>query len=71
MQDVAVQRTQKMQRVIRDNQPLNFVEEEEWQMAAWNTPHIPRGFFNTTNRTAYSAEEYVEDEDEDRIEHSD
>ena len=69
MQDVAVQRSQKMQRVIRDNQPLNCVEKEEWEMAAWKTPDIPRGFFNTTNRTAYSAEESVEGEDEDRIHH--
>ena len=69
MQDVAVQRSQKMQRVIRDNQPLNRVEKEEWEMAAWKTPDIPRGFFNTTNRTVYSAEESVEGEDEDRIHH--
>ena len=67
MQDVAVQRSQKMLRVIRDNQPLNCVEEEEWEMAAWKTPDIPRGFFNTTSRTVYSTEENVEGEDEDRI----
>ena len=70
MQDVAVQRSQKMQRVIRDNQPLNCIEKEEWEMAAWITPDIPRGFFNTTNRTAYSAEESVEGEDEDKIQHN-
>ena len=28
MQDVAVQRSQKMQRVIRNNQPLNRVDKE-------------------------------------------
>ena len=67
MQDVAVQRSQKMHRVIRDNQPLNCVEKEEWEMAAWKTPDIPRGFFNTTSRTVYSTEENVEGEDEDRI----
>ena len=33
-------------------------------MAGWITPKIPRGFFNTTNRTAYSVEEDVEDKDE-------
>ena len=33
-------------------------------MAGWITPEIPRGFFNTTNRTAYSVEEDVEDKDE-------
>ena len=38
-------------------------------MAAWKTLDIPRGFFNTTNRTAYSVEESVEGEDEDRIHH--
>ena len=70
MQDKAVQRSQKMQRVIHGNQPLNGIEREEWEMAAKITPEIPRGFFNTTNRTAYSAEEDVEDEDEDGIEHS-
>src|ERR1041385_7900301 len=59
-----------MQRVIHDNQPLNCVDREEWEMAAKITPEIPRGFFNTTNRTAYSPEEDVEDEDEDGIEHS-
>ena len=59
MQDVAVQRSQKMQRVIRDNQTLNFVEEEEWEMAAWKTPDIPRGFFNTTSRSVYSTEANV------------
>ena len=69
MQDVAVQRSQKMQRVIRDNQPLNCVEEEEWEMATWKTPDIPRGYFNTTSRTVYSTEENVEGEDEDRIHH--
>jgi len=36
---------------------------------AWKTPDIPRGFFNTTSRTVYSAEENVEGEDEDRIHH--
>ena len=70
MQDKAVQRSQKMQRVIHDTKPLNCVEREEWEMAAWITPEIPRGFFNTTNRTAYTTEEDVEDEDENRREHS-
>src|SRR3954471_4952506 len=70
MQDVAVQRNQKMQRVIRDNQPLNCVGKEEWEMAAWKTPDIPRGYFNTTNMTAYSVEESVEGEDEDIIQHN-
>ena len=70
MRDVAVKRIQKMQQVIHDNQSLNCVEREEWEMAAWITPDIPRGFFNTTNRTAYSTEEDVEDEDENRKEHS-
>src|SRR3954471_24185473 len=39
-------------------------------MDTWITPEIPRGFFNTTNRTVYSTEEDVEDEDENGIEHS-
>src|ERR1041385_2793314 len=59
-----------MQRVIHDNQPLNCVEREEWEMAAWITPEIPGGFFNTTNRTAFSAEEDVEDKDKYGVEHS-
>ena len=33
-------------------------------MAGWITPEIPRGFFNTTNRTAYSVEQDIEDKDE-------
>lgn len=53
MQDVAVQRSHKMQRVIQNKQPLKWVEREDWEMATWITPEIPRGFFNTTNRTAY------------------
>ena len=65
-----MQRRQKMQRVIRNKQPLKCVEREDWEMATRITPEIPRGFFNTTNRIAYSAEEDVEDEDEDGIEHS-
>ena len=70
MQDKAMQRSQKMQRVIHDKQPLIRVEREEWEMAAKITPEIPRSFFNTTNRNAYSAEEDVEDEDKEKIEHS-
>src|SRR3954463_4173564 len=68
MQDMGVQKSQKMQRVIHNTQPLNCVGREEWEMAAWITPEIPRGFFNTTNRNAYSPEEDVDDEDENREE---
>src|SRR3954470_24021204 len=57
---------QKMKRVIHNTQPLNCVGREEREMVAWITPNIPQGVFNTTNRIAYSPEEDVEDEDENR-----
>ena len=57
---------QKIPRLIHNTKPLNCVGREEWEMAGWITPEIPRGFFNTTNRTAYSVEEDVEGKDENR-----
>ena len=64
VQEITMPPNQKIPRLIHNTKPLNCVGREEWEMAGWITPEIPRGFFNTTNRTAYSVEEDVEDKDE-------
>ena len=64
VQEITMPQKQKMPQIIYDPKPLNCIGREEWEMPGWITPEIPRGFFNTTNRTAYSVEEDVEDKDE-------
>ena len=64
LQEFTMPQKQKMPRIIYDPEPLNCIGREEWEMPGWITPEIPRGFFNTTNRTVYSVEEDVEDKDE-------
>ena len=63
VQEITMPPNQKIPRLIHNTKPLNCVGREEWEMAGWITPEIPRDFFNTTNRTAYSVEEDVEDKD--------